>query len=702
MLGLITGYAIRRPVVVLLLWLVVLVGGIGVGVGVFERLVADVGGVPGSESDVGVERLAEAPPEPVRLTAVITGVPATDPAVRASADAAVAEVRTMPGIAEVSDPLPSPGTGQALLISVTLTPGDGEADAAETAAARLHRIEAPSVAVGGGPITDQEFGSQAQQDVARAEALSMPVVLVLLLLIFGGLVAAGLPLLVAVVGIGGTFGVLYAFSLVSDVSVYAVQVTTMLSVGLAVDYALLMVSRFREERVTAPDVPTAVARTAATAGRTVLFAGLTVAVALTGLLVFPDPFLRSMGLAGAAVVAVDMLAALTLLPALLVLVGRRIPAAKPRTRAGVFARLAGLVQRRPVLTLVATVGVMGTLAVPVLDLRLSTGDPRLLPTSTQTRQMWDALGTHFPERTAPSDIVVLAPVPATDPELARLRARVAGVPGVTRVETVPAGPELTVLRAAPAAPPEEAAARTTVSAIRALPAPFEVVVTGNAARLVDYRQMLADRLPWAILVVVLATLVLLFALTGSVLLPVKAVLTNVLSLGAALGAVVWVFQQGHLAGLFGTVRLDSTHLTVPVLVGAIAFGLSVDYEVFLLSRIRERWLAGADPQRAVAEGLQRTGAIVTSAALLLVVVFAGFLVGGFVPVKAIGLGLVLAIALDATLVRMLLVPATMTLLGRYNWAAPGPLRRLHARIELREAEPSTPEPAAEPAAALSR
>ncbi|WP_422769052.1 MMPL family transporter [Plantactinospora sp. WMMC1484] len=693
MLRAITGYAVRRPVLVLLLWLVALAGGFGTGVGVFERLVPEAGGVPGSESDTARQRLADAPPEPVRLTAVVTGRPASDPAVLASADAAVAEVRTMPGIAEVNGPLPSTTTGQALLVSVSLVPGDGEEAAAEAAADRLHRIEAPSVVVGGGPITDQEFGTQAQQDVARAEALSMPVVLVLLLLIFGGLVAAGLPLVVAVVGIGTTFGLLYAFSLVSDVSVYAIQVTTMLSVGLAVDYALLMVSRFREERVTAPDVPSAVARTAATAGRTVLFAGLTVAVALAGLLVFPDPFLRSMGLAGAAVVAVNMLAALTLLPALLVLLGRRIPAAKPRTRAGFFARVAGLVQRRPVLTLVATVGLMGTLAVPVLDLRLSPGDPRLLPTSTQTRQMWDALGTHFPERAAPSDILVLASAPATDPELARLRDRVAAVPGVTGVETVPAGPGLTVLRAAPAAPPEQAAARETVTAIRGLPAPFEVLVDGSAARLVDYRGMLADRLPWAVLVVVLATLVLLFALTGSVLLPVKAVLTNVLSLGAALGVVVWVFQQGNLAGLFGAVRLDATHLSVPVLVGAIAFGLSVDYEVFLLSRIRERWLDGADPQRAVAEGLQRTGAIVTSAALLLVVVFAGFLAGGFAPIKAIGLGLVLAVALDATVVRMLLVPATMTLLGRHNWSAPGPLRRLHARIELREAEPAPPESA---------
>jgi putative drug exporter of the RND superfamily len=467
----------------------------------------------------------------------------------------------------------------------------------------------------------------------------------------------------------------------------------MLSVGLAVDYALLLVSRFREERGRTPDLPTAIARTTASAGRTVLFAGLTVAVALAGLLVFPDPFLRSIGLAGAAVVAVDMLAALTLLPALLALLGHRISPARRRTGRGVFARVAATVQRRPVLTLVATVGVLVTLAIPVLDLRLSNGDPRLLPTSTQTRQLWDASVIHFPARTGPPDITVVAAIGADRPELISLRDRVVAVPGVTGVEMVPVGPLLTVLRATPGAWPDEPAAGRTIEAIRALPAPFEVTVTGDAARLVDYRQMLGDRLPWAITLVVLATLLLLFAFTGSVLLPVKAVLTSMLSIGAALGVVVWVFQQGHLVGLFDAVRLDNTNLTVPVLVGAIAFGLSVDYEVFLLSRIRERWQAGVGESRAVADGLQRTGAIVTSAALLLVVVFAGFLVGGFVPIKAIGLGLALAIALDATVVRMLLVPATMTLLGRYNWWAPWPLRRIHARFGPHH-EPAAPEPVA--------
>ncbi|MFD0747916.1 MMPL family transporter [Phytohabitans flavus] len=265
--------------------------------------------------------------------------------------------------------------------------------------------------------------------------------------------------------------------------------------------------------------------------------------------------------------------------------------------------------------------------------------------------------------------------------------------GIARVEAVPVAPDLTVLNAYPVDITASDRTKDAVSTIRDLPAPFEVLVTGDAAHLVDYQSMLVDRAPWAIGVVVLGTLLLLFAFTGSVLLPIKAVLTNVLSIGAALGAVVWVFQNGNLAGIFGTTGLGYLNLTVPVLVAAIAFGLSVDYEVFLLSRIRERWLSGVPADRAVAEGIQRTGRIITSAALLLVVVFAGFLVGGFVPIKGIGLGLVLAVALDATVVRMLLVPATMTILGRYNFWAPGPLRRLHKRIEVTEEAPPRKEPA---------
>jgi RND superfamily putative drug exporter len=658
--------------------------------------------VPGSESQHAEQRLGDTAAGAETLTAVISGRPTSDPSLLASVTAAIAEIRAMPGIDAVSEPLPSTTTGRAFLVRVTLADladGDDEEEAADAAAARLRRVDAPTVVVAGGPLSDADFEGQAQQDVARAEMISMPVVLILLLLVFGGLLAAGLPLLIAAVGVAGTFGILYAFSTVSEVSVYSIQLTTMLAVGLAVDYALLMVSRFREERRTAPDVAAAVAATAATAGRTVAFSGLTVSVALAGLVVFPDTFLRSMGLAGAAVVLVDMLAALTLLPALLALLGRWIRPARPRTGGGVFAAVARTVQRRPVLTLVVTAGAMLLLAAPVLGLRISDGDARMLPASTETRQMWDQLATHFPDRAGPGPIRVVADTTTGDPALRELQDRIADLPGVTGVDVESAGPALTVLNAKLSAAPQDAVARDTVAAIRALRTPFHTEVTGDAARLVDYRAMLAERLPWAIALVTVGTMLLLFAFTGSVLLPIKAVATSLLSIGAALGVVVWVFQDGHFAGLLGTDGLGYVHLTVPILVGAIAFGLSVDYEVFLLSRIREEWLATGDPRGSVAVGLQRTGGIVTAAALVIGVVFAGFIAGGFAPIKAVGLGLVLAIALDATIVRMLLVPATMTLLGRYNWSLPAPLRRVHARLALSENSPAakpTPAPAPVP------
>ncbi|MFG2000272.1 MMPL family transporter [Spirillospora sp. NPDC048911] len=687
----VTGFSVRRPFLVIVVWVAVLAGGFGIGTGVFERLTPEVGKVSGSESASAEKRLDQAAPRPERLTAVITGKRAGDPAL----GSALAAVRAVPGIAGLTEPVPSTassGRGAALLIEVMVAPGDTAKGAAEAAAAKLHGVAGADVTIAGGPLSDAEFDDQAQKDVARAEMLSMPVVLILLLVVFGGLLAAGLPLLIAVVGIGSTFGILYAFSTVTDVSVYSIQVTTMLAVGLGVDYALLMVSRFKEERRTAPDVAAAVARTTATAGRTIVFSGLTVMVAFAALLVFPDPFLRSMGMAGGAVVLADMAAALTLLPALLARFGHRISPAKERQGRGVFARIAHGVQRRPVLTMVATLGVMATLAGPVLGMHISQGDPRMLPESTSTRQLWDKLAVHYPERAQwAGRIQVLADAPAGNPDLARMRRAIEAMPGAADVDEVKLNATQTVLLATPQGPGEKPA-EDAVKAIRDLPVPFKVEVTGDSARMVDYRAMLAGRIPWAAALMVLGTLVLLFAFTGSIVLPVKAVLTNVLSIGAALGIVVWVLQDGHFAGLLGTQGLGYINLTVPVLVGAIAFGLSVDYEVFLLSRIRERWLAGAGPRDSVAEGLQRTGGIVTAAALLIGVVFAGFVFGGFAPIKAIGLGLVLAIALDATIVRMLLVPATMTLLGHRNWWLPRPFRRVHDRVALAEAATPEPEP----------
>ena len=617
MLAALTRWSIRRPVLVVVLWLAAVAGSFTVGIGVFDRLVSDVGVVPGSESDRGYTLIGQAGPEPITLTAIVHGRPSSDPAVRTAVDAAVTDLRTIPGVVAVADPVPSTATGNAVLLRVQVQPGRGADLAAQAVAQRLRRIETgidtATVTVAGGPLTADEFNAQAQSDVERAELFTTPIVLLLLLLVFGGLFAAGLPLIIAVAGVGGTFGILYAFSLVGDVSVYAIQVATMLSVGLAVDYGLLMVSRFKEERAVDPDVRGAVARTAATAGRTVVYSGLTVATVLAGLLVFPEPFLRSMGLAGVGVVVVVVAAALTLLPALLSLVGHRITPAKPAPASGVFARLARALQRRPLLTLLAAAAVMAVLTLPVLDLRLAQVDARLLPTATQTRQLYDATATHFPELARPNPIVIAIAAPSDSSGVTALRGQIAAVPHVTGVQVARTGP-VTVLRAGIDQPAHSAAARRAVEAIRAINTPFEVAVTGDTALLIDYQATIIDHLPWAVAIIALGTLILLFLFTGSILLPVKAVATNLLSIGAALGAVVWVFQQGHLASWFGTTRLDATHVSVPVLVAAIAFGLSVDYEVFLLSRIRERWLATGDSDHAVAEGLQRTGRIITSAA----------------------------------------------------------------------------------------
>ncbi|WP_432993739.1 MMPL family transporter [Dactylosporangium sp. CA-233914] len=693
MLHKLSRFAVRRPVSVLALWVAVTIAGFGFGLGVFDRLVGDTETVPGSESYRAAQLVDAAGGQPESIAAVITGRPADDPALRGQVDQAVAELRSMPGVTAVAGPEPATATGQALLVRIAIAPDGGTpatdaSEVAEAAATRLHRIPAGlpgvRVAVGGGPLQGHETTAQAQRDVIKAELLTTPLVLILLLLVFGGIVAAGLPLVVAAAGVGATFGVLYLCSAVTDVSLYAIQTTTTLAVGLAVDYALLMVGRFREERRTAPDVASAVVATVATAGRTVVCSGLTVAVALAGLVVFPNPFLRSMGLAGATVVAIDALAAVTLLPALLTLAGRRIAAARPRPDRGVFAAIARFVQRRPAVVLIATTGLLVLLAAPALGMTISQGDPRMMPSGSQTRQLWEQLETHFPDHARTGGAEIVASAAADDPQLLRLRDTVTALPGVVAVDVRPVSPVVTVLDV-------DGTGEDLVPALRAVDAPFEFAVGGGPAQLSDYRTMIADRLPWAVAFVVAATLLLLFAFTGSVLLPIKAVLTNALSLGAALGVVVWVFQDGHLAGLLRDQGLGYVHLTVPVLAGAIAFGLAMDYEVFLLGRIREHWLAGAGPHESVAQGLQRTGGVVTAAALVLGVVFAGFLVGGFTPIKAVGVGLLAAVALDATLVRMLLVPATMTLLGRRNWWLPRPLQRLHLHVPITETPRIAPE-----------
>ncbi|MFF1813587.1 MMPL family transporter [Streptomyces sp. NPDC058251] len=710
MLATISRAATRRPLTVILVWLLMLLIGFGLGTGVFGRLVDSVPDVPGTESERAAAYLDRVDKSGESITAVVAGTAVADPGLRSQVQRAVADVRTVSGVADVPDPYTTHGLtsedGKALVIPVTLK-GDlkfkDKKTAVDTAVERIRRIEAPDVHVSGGLLLGQQMSGRAQEDVQRAELISLPVVLALLLVVFGGLRAAGLPLVIAISGVAGAFLALFTFSQFTDISVYAIQVTTMLGLGLAVDYALLMVVRFREERRHTDDVVEAVHRTVAGAGRTVLFSGLTVAVSLTGLLVFPSPFLRSMGLAVAAVVVVDMLAAVTLLPALLARFGARIAPAAQSEKTGpgtapaegadsdsdaegrVFARLARFATRRPVVVLATLVPALLVLALPAAGMKISIGDAKQLPSTTEARQLYDTLDAHFPPGTGVSPVTVVVRPGAAPDTVARIRA----LSDTTDSRALPGGATLVHLQ--PTGSVDGKAATDLVERVREVRGSEPVEVTGVAARLVDFRAMLADRAPWAAVTVLIGIFVLLFAFTGSVLIPLRTIATTLLSLGAALGAVVWVFQDGHLAGALGAEGLGSLSLTAPPLIIAIAFGLAMDYELFILARMRESWQQTGDAQEAVVTGLRRSGRVVSCAALLLAIVFGAFMTGGFSPILQIGLGLTLAVLIDATVVRMLLVPATMALLGRRAWWAPGALRRAHDRFGVSEEAPRRPQ-----------
>ena len=556
------------------------------------------------------------------------------------------------------------------------------------------------------------INNEVTADIAKAEGFSMPVLLILLLVIFGSLAAASLPVAIGGVAILGSFTVLRLLTMATTVSIYSVNITTILGLGLGIDYGLFMVTRFREELHRQPTVEQAVARTVATAGRTVAVSGVTVAVALTSLMLFPEDFLRSMGYGGVATVAVDVLAALIVLPALLAVLGHRVNALRirrsvqqpPRDESGgAWYRLARSVMRRPLVYV--TVITIALLALGAPFLRVSWGgtDARTLPAASTVRQVSETLGSQFPvNSTDPIEALITGPGASAggSAALASYLHRIDAIPGVTGTQvTGSKGDTIRVdVRYTPA--PVSSAARHIVTQIRALapPAGATVLVGGTTAGLIDELASLGSVLPWMALLVCVSTFVLLFLAFGSVVLPLKAIVMNVLSLGATFGVVVWIFQWGHLSGLLRFTPTGSLDPTMPILMAAIIFGLSMDYEVFLLSRIRERYDQTGDNTVAVAAGLQRTGGVITSLALLLIIVVAAFSASGITFIKLLGVGMIVALLVDASVVRVLLVPATMRLLGRANWWAPRPLRRLYARYGFKE---DSPAPVPVPAGAKS-
>jgi RND superfamily putative drug exporter len=610
---------------------------------------------------------------------------------RVERDRAVAETRSA-----LRDPRPaSPFVsrdGRSSFVAVYLKSGaDGE-----DAGLRIERAldDVPGVRVGGGAVAGPVVGDQVSEDLAKAEMLAFPLLFVLTLFIFRGAVAALLPLIVGLLTIMTTFLGLRLFIEATALSIFALNLAIGLGLGLAIDYSLFILSRYREEMGRDGPGREALTRTLRTAGRTVVFSSLTVAAAMLSLLVFPQRFLYSMAISGSLTALAAGLISLVALPAVLMLLGPRVDALAPKrwrhrdvtTQRGFWYRLSHGVMRRPLIIAITTSAVLIAAGIPFTRIEFTGVDASVLPDTAVAKQVDTALRTEFPPgRASPLHVAVTAPPDST----AALRAYAQRLEASTDVAAVDpprfVGADTWLVSIAPEGGALDQPALDLVRAVRAGPAPGDVRVAGESARFVDQRAGLADRLPLAIAVLAITTLLILFVMTGSVVLPFKALLMNVLGISAAFGVLVLVFQDGRLEGLLDYTSQGALELTQPLVLLAIVFGLSTDYGVFLLTRIKEARDGGATNDEAVALGLQRTGRIVTAAALLLVVALGAFATSEIVFIKQLGVGAAVAVLVDATIVRALLVPALMKLLGERNWWAPPPLARLHARLRLGEA-----------------
>jgi RND superfamily putative drug exporter len=676
-------------------WVLLLVIGLAAGAMTMNRL-KDSNTNGSTESARGAAIVNRATGMGPTAVVLVQGLPVNAPGTRAAVQALTAKLDRLPDVTGAVNAYTSPDPqlrardGHASLIVVSLAKNTGmmsqatAVDSMRTLAAGA--VPGAQVKVGGdaGAMDDNMTGSL--KDLMRANLIALPLLLVALVFIFGGLRAALLPVFAGLATSAGAFIPLLGVTYVTGLASYALDVVMLLGLGLAVDYSLLMVNRFREARATGASVAAAVEHTAATAGRTVTFSALTVATALSGLLAFTDPTFTSVAIAGIAAVLVALAAALTLIPALLAAWGPKLGAkARQDATDGMFGKLARAVQARPVLAALGVAGLLAVAVLPFAHVNYGLGDPRTLPASSQSYQVDKALLASFPGMAA-DPIQVVARIPASDARVGSYAASLAHQPDVAAV-SVEHGlrGNVSVIDVTPTGSTQGAAAEHLVGVLHGHRPAFRTYVTGSAASLADFKAEITARAPLAAAWIALATFALLFLMTGSVVIPVKALVMNVLSLGATFGALVWIFQDGHLASLLGFTAFGAIEAWAPVIIFTFAFGLSMDYEVFLLSRITEAHDEGHPANDAVAHGLQRSGRIITCAAVAIGIVFLGFASGQTLGIKEFGLALAIAVAVDATLIRCVLVPATMTLLGNANWWAPAPLRRLHQRIGLHEA-----------------
>jgi putative drug exporter of the RND superfamily len=688
-------FAVRRKKIAVITFIVsILVAG-GVGSQVFNRL--DSGGysIASSDSYKVYEYISETLKEsdPAIIVMVDAKTSVDDPTVAARALALEKEMAGEEGVSKTLSywsaggaPSLKSSDGEAAYILIY---GDGEAFSPKSQdLGKIFQekydgdVSGFSLYAGGFGVIGNAITEKIGKDLKLSESISIPLTFILLAFVFGALAASAMPLIVGVFAILGAFFVLYLLTLFTDVSVYALNLTTGMGLGLGIDYALLMVNRFREELHRGKSVEESIVTMMATAGKTVFYSGLTVLVTLLSLVFFPLPFLKSFGYAGVSVVALAVVGALCGLPPILAMIGSKIDKGVVRRGAitpkeeGRWAQTARFVMRRPIAVTLVSLIALGVMAAPLTAAKFSQTDSRTLPASNPAAIATAVQAERFPGQTGnPVEIIIPGGV-GKIAEVERYLAAVGGVEGIVLVNPAqPYGQDLRVT-AIHSMLPRSPEAQKLIHDLRDLDSPAGTLIGGVAADYTDSQDGIASTLPLAFGWIAISVLILLFLFTGSIILPIKAIILNVLSLAATLGVLTWVFIDGNLKWLVGDFTVTGTlDTSIVILIAVVVFGLSMDYEVFLLSRIREEHDAGKSNEDAVAIGLQRSARIITAAAVLLAVVFAAFVLSGVTSIKSMGFGVALAVMLDATIVRGLLVPALMRLFGERNWWAPEFMRR---------------------------
>ena len=740
-------YRFRRPIV--LLTVLLAIGSLALASRASEELSSGGWLDPNSESAKVAERLdTEFGAGKSSMIAVFTapaGTDAASPAVQQEIAASLADVSKdshvtgIIGFAETGDRrfLSTSGSSAYTLIELNVT-DEESVEIVDSIRSSIHAPSALQVQLTGyGPIT-KDSAEASERDLQRAESVSLPFAALILIAVFASLIAAGMPLLVAGLAIPSTLALIYVVALQVEMSIYVLNIATMLGLSLAIDYSLFIVSRFREELGRGRSVGDSVERAIGTSGKAVAFSGFAVAIGLSGLLFFEAAALRSIGIAGSLTVLSSVFYALTFLPAVLGMLGHRVnalslgglirrfrpAAAIDRTRESRWAGVARMVMRRPIAVLIPVLALLFLLGSPFFRLQQGVPNASIFPAGLESRDAYFALVTEFPKgETTP--ITILADVPGSPTDPANVRAlvdyaaRLARITGIDRVEspfsnlanpetgTPLSADEIVALYSAAQRPPRlqalldayvhgstvrldavspldpaQPAGTAVVSAVRTAD-PGEgirIQVGGVAALGHDFLVSQGERMPWAIGVTLIASAVILFLLFGSLAIPLKAVIMTLLSISASFGALVWIFQEGNLSNILNFDPIGFTIAGNPIIMFSVIFGLSMDYEVLLLSRIQEAYRRTGDNTASVAEGLARTAGVITGAALIMVTVFSAFALADIITIKSIGVGMAIAVLLDATIIRVLLVPATMRLLGRWNWWAPGVLGRLADRL----------------------